>query len=282
MLRPLRRITTSLTAAVGKTGAPTTSSNTPAIQVGSTELKCITPSILYGDRPSLCLTGRLRLSRLTAPCGARSGLDLRPDRSARSRRCDQDSRGPRRRVATHMRTIFAVARRVNLRALVSYDRLMEDQLQQRIDRAFRNPPTVLSALARIYDEALDAVGTTPTQHRVLGYCALAPATPTELADWLAVTRQGVTRPIETLVSAGLLRREPHHADGRQALLYITASGQDRLDETNATVDRYLAFTIDMLGSTRADSVRDFFELLGVALRAVWVSEPTQAHVRRKR
>ncbi|WP_050796208.1 MarR family winged helix-turn-helix transcriptional regulator [Parafrankia sp. EUN1f] len=159
---------------------------------------------------------------------------------------------------------------------------MNDLLRQRVARAFRSRPTVLSALAGIYDEALDAVGTTPTQHRVLGYCALAPATPTELADWLAVTRQGVTRPIESLVSAGLLRREPHHSDGRQALLHITPAGVRRLDETNETVARYLDYVIDMLPGAGATAVRRSFDQLGTAMRAVWVSEPSQAHASRKR
>ncbi|MBL7491615.1 hypothetical protein I6A60_39345 [Frankia sp. AgB1.9] len=73
-----------------------------------------------------------------------------------------------------------------------------------------------------------------------------------------------------------------NADGRQALLRITPAGTLRIDETNETLNGYLAFLLEGVTSRQAASVARSLDLLGAALRTTWASQPGQNHPRRKR
>src|SRR3546814_5487797 len=60
-------------------------------------------------------------------------------------------------------------------------------------------------------------------------CALpiyrGPMTPTALADDQRVQPPHITRVINVLVTAGLVRRDEHPTDGRQVIVSITEAGQ---------------------------------------------------------
>jgi DNA-binding MarR family transcriptional regulator len=50
----------------------------------------------------------------------------------------------------------------------------------------------------------------------------------ELADAVVLSRSGITRLVDRLETAGLLRREPHPIDGRGAYAVLTADGLEAL------------------------------------------------------
>ncbi|NYD39131.1 MarR family winged helix-turn-helix transcriptional regulator [Actinomycetospora corticicola] len=86
-----------------------------------------------------------------------------------------------------------------------------------------------------------------------------PQTPASLARRAHTTPQALTRPLSTLVEAGVLERAPDPHDGRQHMLTISRSGWTLLREDAAPRDAWLAAALAEL--TEAEQ-----GLLGLAAR----------------
>ncbi|HWH29365.1 MAG TPA: MarR family transcriptional regulator [Mycobacteriales bacterium] len=69
---------------------------------------------------------------------------------------------------------------------------------------------------------------------------LAPVTPGDLAAAERVQPPSMTRVVAALTDAGLVAREPHPSDGRQALLTITDAGAALLREDRRRREAWLA------------------------------------------
>jgi DNA-binding MarR family transcriptional regulator len=90
-----------------------------------------------------------------------------------------------------------------------------------------------------YERSTDDV--TPGQYSVLAALDRhAPMTPRELATHEKVQPPSMTRTLGLLEDLGLVRREEHPSDRRQALLYVTPEGAQVVHETRRQRDRWLA------------------------------------------
>jgi len=67
-----------------------------------------------------------------------------------------------------------------------------------------------------------------------------PLTPSELAGIERIKRPTATRILRGLVEAGLIDRAPDPADGRSALLSVSAAGRERLRRLRSRKNAYLA------------------------------------------
>lgn len=104
-------------------------------------------------------------------------------------------------------------------------------------RRLRQAVTALAARAR----AERGGALSLNQVAVLGRVAVqGPITPGEIADQLRALPQSLTRTFAALEHAGLLRRTPDPADGRQSLLALTPAGREALRAEMGPRDRWLA------------------------------------------
>lgn len=79
------------------------------------------------------------------------------------------------------------------------------------------------------------------QYAVLAALAnRGPMTPSALAEDQHVAAPGMTRMLNSLVEAGLVRRGPHPSDGRQVLVTITEAGEVEVKETRRRRNAWLA------------------------------------------
>ena len=134
-----------------------------------------------------------------------------------------------------------------------------------VDPLFATTHGVVVALGAIVDIAVGELDLTPLQYRTLAFCASQPATPTDVANWRAVKKQGVSRPLNTLVERGLLQREHDPADRRRMIHTITPAGLKLLAEADALIASYLDSVIARMPKTKAAGVRRSFADLGVTL-----------------
>jgi len=67
-----------------------------------------------------------------------------------------------------------------------------------------------------------------------------PLTPSELAEIERVKRPTATRTLGALIEAGLVDRAADPADGRSALVSVTAAGRERLRRLRGRKNAYLA------------------------------------------
>ena len=88
----------------------------------------------------------------------------------------------------------------------------------------------VSRLVRAQLRRKAARGLTLPQTRALAFVNADPAcSPSQLAEYLMLSRPAVTRLIDGLVAAGLMTRRPHPDDRRRLQLAVTGMGRDRLE-----------------------------------------------------
>lgn len=110
------------------------------------------------------------------------------------------------------------------------------------DSAARLRLAIVRTSRRLRQEAAGAVGElTPTSASALATVERhGPLTPSELAEIERVKRPTATRTLSHLHEAGLIDRAPDPADGRSALLSISAAGRERLRKLRGRKNAYLA------------------------------------------
>jgi DNA-binding MarR family transcriptional regulator len=110
------------------------------------------------------------------------------------------------------------------------------------DSAARLRMAIVRTSRRLRQEAAEAADQlTPTAAAALATVERhGPLTPSELAEIERVKRPTATRTLRVLCEAGLVERTPDPADGRSALVSITASGRDRLRRLRGRKNAYLA------------------------------------------
>ena len=106
-------------------------------------------------------------------------------------------------------------------------------------------------LRRAQAERLAPLGLTPAQERALRVITRSEQPPrmTELADQLGIVPRSLTRVIDTLEEAGLVRREIDPRNRRAILLHLTERGQAVRDDMRqarrrAAEDLFAALAVD--------------------------------------
>lgn len=134
---------------------------------------------------------------------------------------------------------------------------------------FGSPGSVISGLARMMELALTEVDLTLAQYRIIGFCAMDPANPSELAAWLSVPQQNLTRQIDSLVDLGLLQRATDPTDRRRVVLTVTQAGSARIESAEREIDRYLDLILKKLDPVDATRFREGLALAGVSMSRAW-------------
>jgi DNA-binding MarR family transcriptional regulator len=137
------------------------------------------------------------------------------------------------------------------------------------DVAFANHARIIVALARLLDLAVEGAGLTVAQYRLLGFFARGPSTPSEIAHWLGVRKQSVTRQLDALVQEGLLARRVDEHDRRRVVHTVTPAGRRVLDGAEAAIEAYLEAVLATVSPTRAASVRRGLDTAGIAFTRAW-------------
>jgi DNA-binding MarR family transcriptional regulator len=110
------------------------------------------------------------------------------------------------------------------------------------DTAARLRLAIVRTARRLRQEASGAAGElTPTATAALASVERhGPLTPSELAEIERVKRPTATRTLRALTEAGLVDRAPDPADGRSALVSVTAEGRERLRRLRSRKNAYLS------------------------------------------
>jgi len=119
------------------------------------------------------------------------------------------------------------------------------------------------AIGRVVRRLRAEPGPPVTQHGVLGRLSReGPATTSQLAAAECMRPQSMAEIVHELESDGLVSRRPDPADGRRALIELTAAGAAKLDATRMAREDWLAQTLDaVLDPSERETLRQAAALL---------------------
>lgn len=80
-------------------------------------------------------------------------------------------------------------------------------------------------------------------------------TPSDLADYIGITRPAVSRLLRTMQTKGLIRRNGHDSDGRGVRVALTEDGLQTLTQARRAVEILNAHFTDKLGTEALDQVK---------------------------
>jgi DNA-binding MarR family transcriptional regulator len=122
-------------------------------------------------------------------------------------------------------------------------------------------------LGRLLEYALAEADISATQYRILYYLHLGHTIQSDLAFQLAVSKQSVTRIVDTLVDRRYLTRRVDPIDRRQVIHAITAKGERALARTDQILEKYLMFILQDLDDAEIESANEGLRLIGRAAQA---------------
>ncbi len=133
------------------------------------------------------------------------------------------------------------------------------------------PGELLREVARLYTRAQRTVAeccrTSTTQcHLLVELGRSGPLTPSEIGVRLGLEKSWVSRAVDGLVERGWATKEPNPRDARSWLVTLTADGEDRVHELNATLDTHAARVLGHLNERDRATVEQSLLLLLKALR----------------
>jgi DNA-binding MarR family transcriptional regulator len=137
------------------------------------------------------------------------------------------------------------------------------------DSAARLRMAIVRTSRRLRQEAASGADQlTPTAAAALATVERhGPLTPSELAEIERVKRPTATRTLRLLCDAGLVERTPDPADGRSALVSITAAGRERLRRLRGRKNAYLARRMRDLPSADVETLERAAAILEQILEA---------------
>jgi DNA-binding MarR family transcriptional regulator len=100
--------------------------------------------------------------------------------------------------------------------------------------------------SRLAELALSETGLSITQYRILQHLSRGRAIQSDLAFRLTVTKQSVTRLVDTLVDRHYVTRRVDPEDRRRVIHAISARGQRALDRADTILERYLMLVLQDL------------------------------------
>jgi DNA-binding MarR family transcriptional regulator len=111
-------------------------------------------------------------------------------------------------------------------------------------------------------ERVDA-GLSPQQYRILKLAGAGGERSAKLAERLAVAKPTLTAIADSLVAAGLARREAEPGDRRVVRLRLTDAGTAAVERADAAYGEWLAQVLDLTGE--AGRIQEDLELVSTAL-----------------
>lgn len=130
---------------------------------------------------------------------------------------------------------------------------------------------LLREVARLYTRAqrtvADCCRTSTTQcHLLVELGRTGPLPLNELGARLSLEKSWVSRAVDGLVERGWATKEPNPLDARSWLVTLTADGEARVHELNATLDNHAARVLEHLSPRDRATVEQSLLLLLKALR----------------
>jgi len=130
----------------------------------------------------------------------------------------------------------------------------------------------LREVARMYSRAqrvvADCCQATGTQCHLLTELGRAGPLPlAELGARLCLEKSWVSRAVDTMVTRGLVTKEPNPNDARSWLVTLSAAGARTVDELNRTLDSHAEHLLAALNARERAAVESSLEILINALRA---------------
>jgi DNA-binding MarR family transcriptional regulator len=127
-----------------------------------------------------------------------------------------------------------------------------------------DPLAAVLTLMRL-SRALERVdsGLSPQQYRILKLAGAGGERSARLAERLAVARPTLTAIADSLVAAGLARREAEPGDRRVVRLHLTDAGNAAVARADAAYGQWLRQVLDLTGD--GARIRDDLDLLSAAL-----------------
>jgi DNA-binding MarR family transcriptional regulator len=123
-------------------------------------------------------------------------------------------------------------------------------------------------LCRLVEYALAEADISLTQYRILQHLHLGRTIQSDLAFQLAVSKQSVTRIVDTLVDRRYLTRRVDPLDRRRVIHAITAQGERALASTDQVLEKYLMFVLqDLDDDADVESAKEGLRLIGHAAHA---------------
>ena len=120
-------------------------------------------------------------------------------------------------------------------------------------------------VARLTERALDDVGLSLAQYRVLALLSLGPSMGVVLAERLAVSAPSISALVEGLVGRGFVTRKRDDVDRRRVQLALTEAGAALLAEADGVVGERLTELLTYLPEDRQQAVLDGLAALDEAL-----------------
>jgi DNA-binding MarR family transcriptional regulator len=119
--------------------------------------------------------------------------------------------------------------------------------------------------SRLAELALEEARLTVMQYRILQHLRRGRAIQSDLAFQLTVTKQSVTRIVDTLVDRRFVTRRVDPDDRRRVIHAISAKGQRALAQADAALEKYLMLVLqDLDDDGDIDDARRGIELFGRA------------------
>jgi DNA-binding MarR family transcriptional regulator len=134
-------------------------------------------------------------------------------------------------------------------------------------------------LSRHLTHALDAVGLSPAQYRVLAMLAEGDGMASRIAGQMAVTKPSITALIDGLADRDLVERRPHPTDRRRRTLCITAAGVATLREADTIAGAGLESIAEHLPD--ADAGLEALASWDVAIRGYRAHQHAEAEAGRR-
>lgn len=133
------------------------------------------------------------------------------------------------------------------------------------------PGELLREVARLYTRAqrvvADCCRTSSTQcHLLVELGRAGPLPLSELGARVTLEKSWVSRAVDGLVERGWATKEPNPLDARSWLVTLTADGEGRVRELNATLDNHASRVLDQLNERDRATVEKSLLLLLKALR----------------
>jgi DNA-binding MarR family transcriptional regulator len=127
------------------------------------------------------------------------------------------------------------------------------------------PGRVVARLVRHIEAAVEPLGLSLPQYRLLAFLADGEAASSRLAETMAVSPPSVTSIVLGLEARGLIGRRPDPVDRRRQPLVLSAAGVDLLARANEAIDDRLGQILAHLDDRRATTARSAMGFWQVAL-----------------
>jgi DNA-binding MarR family transcriptional regulator len=123
-------------------------------------------------------------------------------------------------------------------------------------------------LSRLTEIALGEANITSTQYRILHHLHQGRSIQSDLAFRLAVSKQSVTRLVDTLVEKRYLTRRADPDDRRRVIHTITAKGERALTRVDEILEHYLLLVLqDLEDHSDIETIKRSLQLFAIASEA---------------